>query len=108
MSKAIIEAARNAGLVVYSYSGRGMYGAKCLGVECDRDTSAIKVVCEIAKAFMDNEDFTDDRNSVDKNVATLYEMLGALERAKNDSMGLGSIVYWPDIKWTEEDEDSDE
>ena len=101
MSKAIIEAARNAGLDVRSYSGRGMYGAKCLGIDFDSSYTPVYVVCEIARAFMDNSDM-----SLRDSQSKLHEMLYQLgTKARTDSMGMGQIVYWPDIEWQDEDSD---
>lgn len=50
------------------YSGRGMYGAKCMGIVC----SSEKATCVVEEAAY----------------------LG-LFGARYDSMGLHTIVYWP-------------
>jgi len=51
-----------------TYSGRGMYGKTCYGIDCDDSTSCI----ELAAAK-------------------------GLKGAKTDNMGKGYIVYWPAI-----------
>jgi hypothetical protein len=113
--KAIIGAARDAGLHVRSYSGRAMYGDKCLGIEFDG--SEATVICDIITAFMDmhsdlgdvDETRPDDSNYDGENYAqTLFEMVSALRMARSDSMGRGSIVYWPRIEWTADMNDSDD
>lgn len=60
------------------YSGRGMFGAHCPAIDCERwDVDA---VIEDAKA-------------------------AGIRGARQDSMGLGAIVYWPSIKTDDIEED---
>ncbi len=56
------------GTVRSTYSGRGMYGKTCYGIDCDDITSCI----ELAAAK-------------------------GLKGAKTDNMGKGYIVYWPSV-----------
>lgn len=67
----IIEDAANAigGEVTYSYSGRGMFGRTCVGIECD---SSQEVIEEAASR--------------------------GLRGAAVDNLGLGWIVYWPSVQ----------
>lgn len=61
----------------YSYSGRSMYGKKCLAVNLD---SAIDM-WDLAQALaLDNIE---------------------ISAPELDSMGRGIVVYWPSIKWEE-------
>jgi hypothetical protein len=57
------------GEVRTEYSGRGMFGKTCYGISCRNGTTCI----EEAAAR-------------------------GLRKAKTDDMGLGVIVYWPNIK----------
>ena len=57
------------GEVQLDYSGRGMFGAQCLGIVCE-----------------DSEEII--RNALGR----------GLPRGKVDSMGKRKIVYWPEIK----------
>lgn len=52
------------------YSGRGMYGQRCYGIVCDDYVSCIETVA-----------------------------LQGITGANTDSMGLQSIVYWPNIQY---------
>lgn len=62
----LIEALRAEGLTPRSYSGRGMYGAQCVGA----------------------------------NVRHIGDHV--LPRGwQDDGMGMGRIVYWPDVAWPE-------
>jgi hypothetical protein len=82
-----------------SYSGRFMYGKKCLGFVTDE--SAVKAVgsilvslCQGASAVRAKEDVMD-----------LAEIL---QGVREDSMGLGTIVYFPDVPWHDSYETGDE
>lgn len=57
------------GTVREDYSGRGMMGATCYGIECQDATKTI----EVSAGF-------------------------GIRGAKIDNMGQGYIVYWPHIK----------
>lgn len=58
------------GEVYEQYSGRGMYGESCVGIDCE-----------------------DDREAIEE--AASRGLRGALR----DSLGTGFIVYWPSVKW---------
>ena len=62
-----------------SYSGRGMYGRQCLSITTDRDSFSI-----LAKIMRDCED--------------VEEASALLAKAKTDSMGRGTVIYWPSIE----------
>lgn len=96
----ITETLDEMGIEYRSYSGRGMYGDECLSVDCDRGEAAsipAKLVLELMAAG--------EREAAET---------VALAQIRTDSMGLGQIVYFQDIKWErstshpvadEEDED---
>ncbi len=67
------------GTVRYGYSGRGMYGKECLGIVIPYPSEWIEIVNERSEDL-----FSDD-------------VWCELERYSMDSMGLDSIVYWPNI-----------
>ena len=75
----------NAGYETRSYSGRGMYGKSCLGVQTD---NVIDTLVDILHwAFGEGED------------GLFYDTAKALRSAKTDSMGMGSIIYFPDCEY---------
>jgi hypothetical protein len=84
----IVDAFQEAGYEVHPYSGRCMYGAQCLGVDCD---NPIRVVLKVVSALAENNEGSD-----------LCELISLLEGAKTDSMGRGSILYFHDIEWSKE------
>lgn len=88
------EAIEDAGYSVRSYSGRGMYGKSCLGFETSRGQSAVRATAEIMGTLSDICQYEDDLE-----ISDFVEMFGDVEE---DSMGLGMIIYFPDISWDEE------
>lgn len=78
------DAIRDAGGDFYErYSGRGMYGDECPGIEADNEAALLTVFVEIA-----SEDL---------------ELARTLAKsARFDSMGRGMICYWPHITYPKE------
>ena len=92
--------ADNCNADIRSYSGRGMYGDNCLGIDCN---NPVAVFGELIYFLMD--DHCDEE--IEEEAKDLAETL-TNTRIETDSMGRGSILYFPNIPWTadnEEDED---
>lgn len=85
----------NNGYETRSYSGRGMYGQTCLGVESDSPRDVIGMVVDILLDVVENQ--YDVRN--DDALNELQELGDVLKTAKQDSMGMGSIIYFPDVPY---------
>lgn len=82
-----------------AYSGRCMHGDHCLAVTTDSPSEAAKVVLDVVQACAENGTAHD-----------VMELVDFLRGSRTDSMGRGSVVYWPDISWADcgtEDEDED-
>ncbi len=83
---------------VRSYSGRFMYGKRCVSVNIDRGES-LEALCGqlVLDAERDNEGDGD-------------EVVRILRQTRTDNMGLGTVAYWPNIQWPEgrEEQDGDE
>jgi hypothetical protein len=100
-----IQALEEAGFEARSYSGRCMYGKSCVGVELDRGTSSFQLGVKLCHAALEVLSEDDARSIIEE----LSDV-----RTCEDSMGLGSITYWPSVEWVgdesedEEDEDTDE
>lgn len=76
-----------------SYSGRAMYGKTCLAVEID-GTMGMLISCVI--------------QAVGDGVVPNYaEAAEAFMKMKTDSMGLGTIAYFPGIGYVGDEEDDD-
>ncbi len=96
----IKDAFESAGLNVRSYSGRGMYGRSCLGVVTDKSGAAL--VCEVIQELISGA--SDDSETVDK----ISDLCSELSDPSEDSMGLSTIVYWPDIEWQSDSDGCDD
>lgn len=92
----LINLLKDADVTVRDYSGRGMYGSYCLGVVIE-EGSAISFVADILDSSVEF-----DRG----------ELAQLLRSAREDSMGHGTILYFPQVvwqdRWDEDSEDEDE
>lgn len=86
-TKLLFEVIESAGLEPRDYSGRGMMGDSCLAIAVDRDSSEMKVVADLIEATSDDED---------KDI-----LVKALRGARTDSLGMGSIIYFPRFEYSE-------
>lgn len=95
----LLKAMRDAEVCFRSYSGRGMYGRSCLGIETGgfaEDTWA--PFASILEVIADDPD-------------QVRDFADLMSKTRQDSLGLGVIFYWPSVEWTEEMEnflDSDD
>lgn len=71
------------------YSGRGMYGRKCVGIT-GSFSDCMMVLGELIKEAKEEPGFDD--------------MVDQLLDFKQDSMGRDVILYWPELEDIEEDE----
>ncbi len=91
----LIELLEGIGLEPYSYSGRGMYGKRCLAVDTD---SPLETMAIIALEAVDvATELEDARDTIE-----------ALQYPSSDSMGRSSVLYWSRIEWLGHSEDSDD
>lgn len=101
LSKAIEEICDTMGWTyVPDYSGRCMYGRKCVGVEPD-DGGAASTAVDITLALVEMLRDDPDRYDFD------FDDLSKLGSARSDSMGMGIIVYFTGIQ-DDEVEDNEE
>jgi hypothetical protein len=90
-----VKAAEEAGYSVRSYSGRAMYGKKCVGIDVEQGINEAQVAADImvSAAGMDPED------SAGSIVERLIDFQSAFSAMRSDSMGLGIIIYFPRMEW---------
>ncbi len=81
-----------------SYSGRGMFGKQCVGAS--GDGSALEIMAALVEALPANlpEVAEDGEQAVDDFADLLAELMSD---ARTDSMGRGTVIYWPQIAWPE-------
>lgn len=75
-----IQALKNEGYVPRAYSGRGMFGEQCVAI----------TVADWALAAMDMSDSPLPRGGK-----------AMLREARTDSLGMRTVVYWPNMQWPE-------
>jgi hypothetical protein len=89
------EALENCDYECRSYSGRAMYGQRCLAVEVDE-------VGIIAKLGFDVSEYLNGQSE------DSYQTGCQLGKAKWDNMGRGYVIYFPSVDYVEETcDDSD-
>lgn len=96
--KQIVE---DAGFDARSYSGRGMYGLKCLSFNLEREENEFDAFLSIAESAQSYVESSDDGFKLED--VTAYFM-----GAKSDSMGLGTVIYFPNIEWEEVEDQFEE
>lgn len=89
-----------------SYSGRAMYGKKCVAIRVDgQDTGhglvarAMARIVKIIDSEEDDNNFADTLNRLD---SKLQELVGIFSRTRSDNLGLDTIFYWPNMEWTKD------
>lgn len=76
-----------------SYSGRGMYGEKCLAIDFDGN-NVMKVAVDCFEAFMQFGE-----NAEEEFGLTQEELCKAFRRVSYDQLGMGMVVYFPSIDY---------
>lgn len=88
-----------------TYSGRGMYGEYCLGFEGEDLLGVLsnELFSEVTYvAYGKTEDVHKALDEIDKILKQRLEFFQMFLNPKQDSMGLGTIQYFPNIKLTKE------
>lgn len=96
----IIEAINESGGRAEAYTGRAMYGKRCLGVVCDDPSN---LVFDIISNFVIAA--SGDKSEI---VDQIVELCSSLRGFRVDNMGHMKIVYWPGIEWEASDSFDDE
>lgn len=86
--KKFIEALEDAGYDPQPYSGRGMYGKHCVSLKHGPDDEPLSV-WDLAKVSF-NESYDGEFDN--------------LPEPRQDSLGLGIVLYWPSYEWPFEKE----
>jgi len=84
-----------AGLYASAYSGRGQYGKRCVAVRSDERPEA--VVWKVAAAFAGlHPEHAGGQERFDGDGSDLFLDVQV------DNLGLGWVVYWPQVEWDDE------
>lgn len=80
---------------IREYSGRGMYGRHCLSIVTDHHSvHSFELALQLGRAAADSGRFD--------------EVEDAISDTREDSMGLGTVIYWPSIPYVKGDDSDDE
>ena len=96
--KSLIEAA---GYEAYSYSGRGMFGRKCVGLTCPDVNTAIADLFE-AVFYADVEDVANEEEEYEARMSTHHALCKVIRKSASDSMGLDKVLYFKFVEWQDE------
>ena len=91
--KWLYDAGLAGGLDSRSYSGRCMYGEKCLAFVGD---SVTEIIASLMEGCDDGEDSP-----------RLMELPRLLRDSRTDNMGLDMVLYFPRVRWCDEWQDAD-
>jgi hypothetical protein len=83
------------------YSGRAMYGKRCIGID-GGVADCHKVIAEVIHSIMD--EVIDSQDSQVREEAR--DVIDVLMSYRQDSMGLGMILYWPNAEDIDENGDA--
>ena len=72
------------GFKVRSYSGRAMYGKTCIGITGE-DINLLTLGFALAEYYRDHDD----------------DVPYNFYNYRTDSMGLGQVIYWPQMKYVD-------
>jgi hypothetical protein len=81
------------GVFTDEYSGRGMYGKTCVGVEFEDTSNLIALGIAIAYNVAENALLVHGADPLD----AIDNVMNDLQNMRWDNMGTGIIVYWPRI-----------
>jgi hypothetical protein len=90
-TRQLVDILQSAGHEPYAYSGRGMYGKECVGVDLH---------CEVLNFAADVIEAMAICGEADENGEMVAK---ALRNARSDSMGRGTVVYFPRFAATSDD-----
>jgi hypothetical protein len=93
---------------IRSYSGRGMFGATCVAVTLDRySISQCELIARVvaAAAYDGAEKAEEEGDFAAEGVSSnTMDIVEAMSNTNTDSMGLGTVVYWPNVPYVAGDE----
>lgn len=81
-----------------SYSGRGMFGQQCLAIICDNT----------GKLFSDLIDFVECNFNSEERSDMYSDISQAFSHMKEDTLGRGTVVYFPQIKFQDMESEQEE
>lgn len=91
--KTLVKIIRAADLEVRDYSGRGMFGKKCVAIQVERETSPFNIAASLAATALQ----VLSRDGFEFFIEDLADL-----RVSEDNLGHDTILYFPLVEWQEE------
>jgi hypothetical protein len=82
-----------------SYSGRYMYGQKCLGIRCDNPIILfVELIKELINTITVKEVIVNDECFFHESIVNDFQViLDLLKDLKTDDIGMQTILYFPNL-----------
>lgn len=93
--KELIQLIKDAGYEPYPYSGRGMYGHRCVGLTCHKIQEAIADLFETCM----NQDMDEFVKSVNQVMQEHQELCQIIKDSQYDNLGFSEVLYFPTVSW---------
>ena len=89
--------------VYENYSGRGMFGKNCFGFSLGRYTNSHMFIVGLISNLFESRPYVNDEGATEEDEKDLEEYENLIEmlnsRIDIDSLGLGTILYFPNVAW---------
>jgi hypothetical protein len=92
-TRAFVNVAKDAGFLTCSYSGRGMFGKKCVGIILSDAGDPYGIGYDIGNRLTSAA-----YRTLGKDAGAFVRKLSNLN-VRGDSLGMGAVVYFPEIMW---------
>jgi hypothetical protein len=94
--------ADTAGYDTRSYSGRGMYGEECLAVTLEVGQTPFRFFADMLDQVASLVSSGMNGEETDHLLDAISSLEACLRSAQTDSMGRGTVVYFPGTKYVED------
>lgn len=95
-TKEFVEICESCDFQPTKYSGRGMYGKECLGLDVGR-LELHEALLDIISNYLEGAETVEESQDF---VSFVREL-----DIRQDSLGLGKIIYFPELSWEEQEEE---
>ena len=118
LSERFLDLAEACSLEVSSYSGRGMFGKTCCAISRTLDGEPVnltKVIIDMMSNLMASleevyvnliESSAYDPHASGK-IEEIWDLAKKMPNVRSDQLGLGHVIYWPDIEFPDTLEEVD-
>lgn len=104
MKHALQKILEEAGIECRSYSGKAMYGKSCLGIELQGPLTFGSFLSKIAQIMFTTGAYSWDEidGAYPEVEQECKDIVRGLQCYRQDSLGMGTIIYFPDVPYSDE------